>query len=172
LPTINRHESKSTYRIISFRFGEIAEANHADGSEEIGLRIGAKWFQITGILIVLEFLLGALVSGSIIDASYHIVLGLGVLAMAVATMVVAIISKPSSGSLKIASAVLVLLVVIQAPLGFAILDGHSSLLSALHAANAIAIIVTASISIIVARKWEKNKMRMGVKVETRTNRET
>jgi heme A synthase len=136
------------------------------------LRIGAKWFQITGILIVLEILLGALVSGSIIDASYHIALGLGVLAMAVTTMVVAIISRPSSGSLKIASAVLVLLVVIQAPLGFSILDGNNPLLSAIHVANAIAIIVTASIGIIVARKWEKNKMRMGVKVATGTNRET
>jgi len=122
------------------------------------LRIRARWFQITGILIVFQFLLGGLVSNNVINPLYHIVLGFVVLAIVLATMVVAIFSKPSLRSLKLGSVLLVVLLVLQVPLGFALLDSDTPLLSFVHIANAIAILLTAFVSYFVARGWEKKSV--------------
>ena len=123
------------------------------------MKIGVRWFQIAGVLIVLQFLLGGLVSNNVIDPLSHVVLGFVVLGMVVATMVVAIASKPSSRSLIVVSGLLVLLVVLQVPLGSALLEGASDLLSAIHIANAIAILATTFAGFFVVRRWEK-KNRM------------
>ena len=118
------------------------------------------WFQITGILIVLQFLLGGLVSSNIIDPLYHIGLGFAVLAISLATMLAAIVSKPSLRSLKLGSGLLVILVFLQVPLGFALLDNSSPLLSGVHVANAIAILLTVFASYFIARRWERESFKV------------
>ena len=118
------------------------------------MRISARWFQITGILIGLQVVLGTFVSTYSIDPISHEVLGFLVLFMAVATMTVAIFSKPSSKPLMAGSGLLVLLVALQVPLGFAMLESDSSLLLAAHIANTIAILLTAFVGFLMARRWE------------------
>ena len=120
-----------------------------------GLRIRARWFQVVGILIVLQFILGGLVSNDLIVPLYHIVLGFAVLAITLAILVIAVTSKASLCSLKLSSGVLLVLVFLQIPLGFAILDNTSTLLAVAHVLNAVAILLTTFASYFVARRWEK-----------------
>ena len=72
-------------------------------------------------------------------------------------MVVALASKPSLRPLKLVSVLLVVLVALQVPLGFALIDSSSLLSSVAHVANAIAIIVIAFAGYFLARRWEKNR---------------
>jgi heme A synthase len=118
------------------------------------LRISARWFQITGILIVLQVVLGTLISNYSIEPISHEVLGFLVLFMAVATMAVAIFRKPSAKSPMAGSGLLVLLVALQLPLGFAMLESDSSLLLAAHVANTISIMLTAFVGFFMARRLE------------------
>ncbi len=123
------------------------------------MKIRARLFQITGIFIVFQFLLGGLASNNFLEPQYHIVLGFVILALAVASMVVAVASKPSLQSLKICSALLVVLLVLQVPLGFALFHSGNVILSVAHVTNAIAILVTVFAGYFVARRFEINSLR-------------
>jgi uncharacterized membrane protein YwaF len=94
-------------------------------ARRFGLKITARWFQVTGILIVLQFVLGGLaVSSNLTDLVYHIVLGFVI--MAVATTIVAFGSKPSLRSLKIVSALLLVLTALQVSPSLGFLDSGSA----------------------------------------------
>src|SRR5579864_7359963 len=110
-------------------------------------------------MIVLQFVLGDLVSNELIGPTYHIALGFLVLAMALATMVVALTSKLSLRSLKLVSILLVVLVALQIPLGFALLGSGSLLSSVAHVVNAIAILVITFSGYFLARNWEKRRVQ-------------
>lgn len=122
------------------------------------MNISARWFQVTGVLIGLQFILGVLVSGLSLDPLSHELFGLVVLFIAAATMVATLASKASSRALKAGSGVLVLMLALQVPLGFATLESSAALMSALHIVNAIAIMAVAFACSLTARRWD-NRMR-------------
>ena len=116
------------------------------------MKISPRWFQVTGILVVLQFILGGLVAGAALDPLSHVVLGFAVLAASIATFIAAVVSIPTSRAVKALSGVLVLLLVLQVPLGFAMLESDSALLSLVHVANAIAIVGAAFAGFLAARR--------------------
>ena len=121
------------------------------------MKISARWFQVTGALILLQFILGVVVSGASIDPISHEILGFAVHCMAAATLVVAVDSRPSMMSLKVGAGLLTLLLLLQVPLGLAMLGSDSELLSAVHVVNAVAIVGVASYGVIAARRWERTR---------------
>jgi hypothetical protein len=118
------------------------------------LKISARWFQATGALVVVQIVLGGLASGGAIDSALHVFLGFVVLFAAAATLAVALTSKPSQRSVAATAGILALLVVLQVPLGYAMLNGDNALLSAVHIVNALAIAGTAFAGFFLARRWK------------------
>ena len=123
------------------------------------MKISPRWFQVTGILVVLQFILGGLVAGAALDPLSHVVLGFAVLAASIATFIAAVVSIPTSRAVKTLSGVLVLLLVLQVPLGFAMLESDNALLSLVHVVNAIAIVGAAFAGFIAARRLESGLPR-------------
>ena len=123
------------------------------------MKFSPRWFQVTGILVVLQFILGGLVAGAALDPLSHVVLGFAVLAASIATYIAAVVSIPTSRSVKALSGVLVLLLVLQVPLGFAMLESDNALLSLVHIANAIAIVGAAFAGFLAARRLESRLPR-------------
>jgi hypothetical protein len=93
------------------------------------VRSGPLLFRITGIAIFIQLALGGLLTFDFIPVAPHMALGLLVFALAVVTMVLAWRFKPRFTPMRIASAALVPLVVVEAVLGFSMLDADSPLLS-------------------------------------------
>ena len=123
------------------------------------MKISPRWFQVTGILVVVQFILGGLVAGAALDPLSHVVLGFAVLAASIATFIAAVVAIPTSRTVKALSGVLVLLLVLQVPLGFAMLESDSALLSLVHVVNAIAIVGAAFAGFIAARRLESGLPR-------------
>ena len=101
---------------------------------------------------MLQFILGGLVAGAALDPLSHVVLGFAVLAASIATFIAAVVSIPTSRAVRALSGVLVLLLVLQVPLGFAMLESDSNLLSLVHVANAITILGAAFAGFLAARR--------------------
>ena len=72
---------------------------------------------ITTAVIFLQLLLGGLLTFNFISADIHIVVGLVVFILAIATMIVVIVTKPRLRMLLITSIALVLLIILQLILG-------------------------------------------------------
>ena len=89
-------------------------------------------FRITGIVIFLQLLLGGLLTFNFITPTFHIITGIIVFVLAIATMVAALISKPSFRPLRGLSAGLVALIAVQGILGFATLSSGSQVLAWIH----------------------------------------
>ena len=126
-----------------------------DDQKKNEFNLSARFFQFSGILVVLQFALGGLVSNNVISPVYHIVLGLGLLAAAIATAVVVMTAKPHSKSIILLSGLLVLLVGVQAPIGFTILDGAGTLFQVTHVTIAMAVLIIALTGYFVARRLGK-----------------
>lgn len=96
-------------------------------------------FEITTIAVFIQLILGGLLTFSFIDAGVHIVTGLLVFVLAIATLVLSLVSKPKSRPLQATSAAMVVLIVVQIILGFNTLASGSQLVAWLHFVNAMLI---------------------------------
>ena len=83
-------------------------------------------------MIFLQLLLGGLLTFDFITPTFHIVTGLAVFVLAIATMVATLVAKPSFRPLRGLSAGLVALIIIQIILGFATLSSKSEVLAWVH----------------------------------------
>ena len=97
-------------------------------------------FRITSIAIFIQLLLGGLLTFDFITPTAHIIVGLIVFALSIATMVAALRSKISQERvLQLMSVGLVSLIVVQIILGFETLDTGSEVLAWIHFAFALGI---------------------------------
>lgn len=103
------------------------------------MRAVSLLFRVTTIVILLQLLLGGLLTFNFITPSIHIVLGMVVFIIAIATMIVTIVTKQRTRSLLLASIILILLIILQIALGFDTLRTGSQLVAWMHFANAMAI---------------------------------
>ena len=111
-------------------------------------------FRITAVTVFLQLLLGGLLTFDFISAGPHIILGFIVFAIAIATMVVALISKPKFRPIQGVSVMMVVLILIQIILGFATLDTGNQAIVWLHLVNALAIYGASISGVFVAMKWD------------------
>lgn len=104
------------------------------------MKVLLNLFRITSIVIFLQLIVGGLLTFGFITATYHIVMGLIVFALAIATMVTALRSKDANVRvLRMLSSGLVALIVVQIILGFETLDTGSNALAWIHLVVALGI---------------------------------
>lgn len=119
------------------------------------MRAGLLIFRGTAIAVFLQLLLGGLLTFGFVPASPHIILGFLVLILAIAGMIVALVSKPSFRPVKTMSVVLVILLLLQIILGFATLGSGSTVLAWLHFVNSLAIYGIAVSGAFMAMRWDR-----------------
>lgn len=119
------------------------------------MKAGPLLFRITGVAVFLQILLGGLLTFDFISPAPHIVVGLLVFVLAIATMVLAFVAKPSFKPPLALAAALVALVLIQIFLGFATLGTGSSLLALIHFVNAMAIYGVSIAGTFVSMRWDR-----------------
>ena len=103
-------------------------------------RLLSNLFRITSIVIFIQLALGGLLTFNFISPTIHIIVGLIVFALAIATMIVALRSKISQETvLQFMSIGLVALIVVQVILGFETLDSGSQVLAWIHFVVALGI---------------------------------
>ena len=107
------------------------------------MRLVAALFVITTTDVLLQLSLGGLLTFNFIDPHVHIVSGFVLFFLTIATMVASIASKPRPRSLLATSFALVLLVILQALLGFDTLDTGNQAIAWVHFIIAMAIYGTA-----------------------------
>jgi len=110
---------------------------------------------IVTIVVFLQLLLGGLLTYSFISPGPHIVVGLIIFALAIATMIVALISKPPFRPVRTISIVMVVLILLQIILGFATLNSGSQVIAWLHFVNALAIYGAAVSGTFMAMRWSQ-----------------
>jgi len=119
------------------------------------MRAGPLFFRVRAIVVFLQLLLGGLLTFGFVDASPHIVLGFLVFALAIITMVLTFVSKPSFRPVKAMSTALVVLILIQIVLGFVTLGGGNSIVAWLHFVNALAVYGIAVSGAFMAMRWDQ-----------------
>lgn len=112
-------------------------------------------FETTTGVLFLQLLLGGLLTFNFINATAHIIVGFVVFALAVATMIAALISKPAPRALKNMSILLVVLLVVQILLGFDTLRTGSSSIAWVHFVTALLIYGLAVSSSFEAIQWNR-----------------
>jgi predicted membrane protein len=117
------------------------------------MKPGPLLFGITAIVIFLQLILGGLLTFNFISPEPHIILGFIVFILAIATMVVTLVSKPAFRPVRIVSIGLVFLIVVQIILGFATLDSGSQLIAFVHFLNALVIYGATMGGIFLAMRW-------------------
>lgn len=96
-------------------------------------------FRITSVVVFLQLLLGGLLTFDFITPLVHIIMGIAVLAVAITTMVLTIVSKQVFWQLRGLSIGLVALILVQAVLGFATLESGSQIIAMVHFVAALGI---------------------------------
>ena len=119
------------------------------------MKLGVLLFQITAAVIFLQLLLGGLLTFNFMNATVHIVMGFVVFFLAIATMIVALISKPPLRSLKTTSIAMVVLLLVQILLGFDALSTNSSSIAWVHFVNALLIYGLAVSGSFMAIQWSR-----------------
>ena len=119
---------------------------------------------MTAIVIFLQIALGGLLTFNFITPESHILTGLLVLILAIGCMVFALVSKPAFRPLQGLSVALVVLIVIQAILGFATLSNGSQVIAWIHLVNAIAIYGMALSGTFMAMRWDRISATQPAKV--------
>ncbi len=107
------------------------------------VRLVAVLFGIMTADVFLQLLLGGLLTFGFLDPHVHILSGFILLFLAIATMIVSIVSKPRVKTLLPISISLVLLIILQAILGFDTLDTGSQMVAWAHFIVAMVIYGTA-----------------------------
>ncbi len=77
------------------------------------MKVGPFLFRITGAVLGLELLLGGLLTFGFISSTSHIVVGFIAFFLAIALMIVSLVSKPKFRPMQMLSTVLVVLIVVQ-----------------------------------------------------------
>ena len=121
----------------------------------IATKINSLLFRITTIVVFLQLLLGGLLTFDFIAAGAHILTGLIVFLLAVATMIASLVSKPRSRSLQMTSTAMVVLIIVQIMLGFDPLDTGNQVIAWIHFVNAMAIYGVAISGTFVALKLDQ-----------------
>lgn len=120
------------------------------------MKFSSLLFQITTIVVFLQLLIGGLLTFDFIDVGVHILTGLLVFFLAIATMIVSLVSKPSSKSLRIISIIMVALIIVQIILGFDTVRTGSQVIAWVHFVNAMAIYGVAISGTFVAVRLDRS----------------
>jgi len=119
------------------------------------MRTGLVLFRVTGAVLGIQLLLGGLLTFGFISAGIHIAVGFILFILAIATMVVWLVSKPSFRPMKVISTVIVVLILLQIILGFATLNTGSQAIAFVHFANALAIFGATLSGTFTAMRWSQ-----------------
>ncbi len=118
-------------------------------------------FRATAFVVFLQLLLGGLLTFSFIDPAVHIINGFIVFGLAIASLVLALISKPAFRPLQGITTGMVVLILVQIALGFVTLSSGNQFLAWLHFVVGIAIYGMAIAGTFLAMRW--NQMNMHVR---------
>jgi heme A synthase len=118
------------------------------------LKLGPALIRLTAVVVVLQLLLGGLLTFDFISAEPHIVLGFVVFILAIVTMVVSLVAKPSFRPLKLISVALVVLILVQIIIGFVTLKDGSGVVAWIHFANALVIYGVAVSAAFMSMRWD------------------
>lgn len=132
------------------------------------MKAGLILFRVTGAVLLLQLVLGGLLTFGFISAEAHIVLGFVLLALAIATMAAWLVPKPPFRPMQGLTVVIVLLILLQIILGFATLNSGSQAIAFLHFANALAIFGAMISGTFIAMRWGNHLPRSGVPSTTKT----
>jgi hypothetical protein len=127
------------------------------------MRLGAALFCVTSAVIFLQLVTGGLRLFGIIDTTAHIATGEITFGFALATMSVALVSKPSFRPVRTLSVALVVLIVVQAFLGLAFLATSSTAIILIHFTNALLIYGIGIVAVFYALKWNGMQLAEGEK---------
>ncbi len=115
--------------------------------------------RITGAVLVVQLLLGGLVTFNYISVDYHIAVGLTLFALSIIVLAISFISKPTHKRIQGMSIGVVLLLVIQIALGFDTLHTGSQAVAYLHFVNALIIYGLILTESMVASRLRKENSR-------------
>ena len=124
-------------------------------------------FRLTGIAVFIQLLLGGLLTFAFISALPHIIVGFAVFILAIGTMIVSLIAKPSFRPMKAVSVAMVVLILVQIILGFLTLGSGGSVIAWLHFANAMAIYGAAVSGTFTAMRWNHMAGAAAAEIEGR-----
>jgi heme A synthase len=126
------------------------------------MKVGPVLIRITAVVVVLQLLLGGLVTFNFMDPVPHLINGFIVLILAIATMAASVVSKPSYRPLKATLIAMVILILLQIIIGFVLIDflpalGSSSdaRISWIHFVNAMAIYGLTISGVFLAVRWDQ-----------------
>jgi heme A synthase len=117
------------------------------------MKVGALLFYITAVVIFLQIALGGLLTFTFISAAPHVIFGFVIFIVAIATMIVSLVSKPSFKPVKIVSIIMAVLILVQGALGFSTLNSGSQLVAWIHLVNAMVIFGVAISGTSLAIRW-------------------
>jgi heme A synthase len=120
------------------------------------LKPGVILFRVTGFALGIQLLLGGLLTFGFISAFAHIVFGFVLFALAIATMVVWLVTKPPFRPLQGISVVIVVLILVQIVLGFATLESGSQFIAFVHFVNAMAILGVTVAGTVIAVGYQRS----------------
>ncbi len=116
------------------------------------MKAGVVLMRITAGVLGLQLLLGGLLTFGFISAEAHILVGFLLLLLATGTMAAWFMTEPAFRPMRVATAVIVLLLV-QGALGFAALGTKSDALSLLHFLDALAVFGATISGSFIAMRW-------------------
>ena len=119
------------------------------------MKTGPALFRVTTGVIFLQLLLGGLLTFDFISAAPHIILGFIVFILAIATMILAIVSKPVFKPIRNMSIVLVVLIIVQILLGFATLSSGNQAIAWVHFLVAMGIYGLAVSGSVIVVRWDQ-----------------
>jgi heme A synthase len=105
-------------------------------------------------VVVIQLLMGGLLTFDFISPQPHIIVGVIVFILAIVTMVASFATKPSFRPLKFMSVALVILVFAQGVLGFVTLGTGSQVLAWIHFTNALVIYGIAVSAAFMSMRWD------------------
>jgi heme A synthase len=117
------------------------------------MKLGSLLFRITGVVVFIQILLGGLLTFNFIDPALHIVTGVIVFVVALASMILVLMSKPAFPPLRGLSIGLVALIVVQLILGLETLRTGSNALAWVHFAVALGIYGMTVAGTFMAAQW-------------------
>lgn len=128
------------------------------------MRAVSVMFYIMGAFVFFQLITGGLRVFGFIDESTHITTGFITFLLAIATLVVAALSKPRSRPAISISAILVVLIFVQGLLGFDYLDTSSLDAIMVHFVNALLIYSAAFSGVVWARRAQGIATGTGTKL--------
>lgn len=119
------------------------------------MRAGTLLLRVTGAILSLQLLLGGLLTFGFISSEAHVATGFVLFILAIATMAAWLAAKPSFRPMKVLTAVIVVLMLLQIVLGEATLNSGDQAVAFLHFLNALAIFGATLSGTFMAVRWEQ-----------------